>query len=75
VTKNRRGAVVRHTALRSLEYTLRDEVHQPVPEILELLRDLAQSSTARNNPPGVGQEHPETNIPPPNCGRPHSSPP
>lgn len=61
-TTNRRGPVVLHTALLTLERSLRDEVHQRVPEILELLRDLAQSSTARNNLPAVGQEHPETNM-------------
>ncbi|WP_374691300.1 hypothetical protein [Accumulibacter sp.] len=61
-TTNRRGPVVLHTALLTLEHSLRDEVHQRVPEILELLRDLAQSSPARNHPPAVGQEHAETNM-------------
>jgi len=40
-----RGAVVLHTALLTLKYIFRDELRQRLPQILELLRELAQSSS------------------------------
>ena len=39
-----RGAVMLHTALLTLKYIFRDELRERLPEILGLLRDLAQSS-------------------------------
>jgi hypothetical protein len=38
------GAVILHTALLALKYIFRDELRERLPEILGLLRDLAQSS-------------------------------
>ncbi len=39
-----RGAVMLQTALLTLKYIFRDELSERLPEILRLLRDLAQSS-------------------------------